>query len=184
MMISLRSSKIEILILDLNFDIPEYEHKINLSQNKLKTQNMLLTPQHRRSARVAARMQKTAQQEFNERVANGTMTKEELLNAPTCFRSFDEAEDAILAQSDEESEEEDEDEDDGALIEDPVLLRLIVSKLPPALVAAIIQQLIQELGDVEREIDDANMEEEEEEEEEDSIASRLLARRLKASRGW
>ena len=63
---------------------------------------MLLTPQHRRSARVAARMQKTAQQEFNERVANGTMTKEELLNAPTCLRSFDEAEDAILAQSDDE----------------------------------------------------------------------------------
>ena len=72
---------------------------------------MLLTPQHRRSARVAARMQKTAQQEFNERVANGTMTKEELLNAPTCFRSFDEAEDAILAQSDEESEEEDEEDE-------------------------------------------------------------------------
>ena len=41
-------------------------------------------------------MQKTVQQEFNERVANGTMTKEELLNAPTCLRSFDEAEDAIL----------------------------------------------------------------------------------------
>ena len=68
---------------------------------------MLLTPQHRRSARVASRMQKTVQQEFNERVANGTMTKEELLNAPTCLRSFDEAEDAILAQSDEESDEED-----------------------------------------------------------------------------
>ena len=59
---------------------------------------MLLTPQHRRSARVASRMQKTVQQEFNERVANGTMTKEELLNAPTCLRSFDEAEEAILAQ--------------------------------------------------------------------------------------
>ena len=68
---------------------------------------MLLTPQHRRSARVAARMQKSVQQDFNERVANGTMTKEELLNAPTCLRSFDEAEDAILAQSDEESDEED-----------------------------------------------------------------------------
>lgn len=72
---------------------------------------MLLTPQHRRSARVEARMQKTVQQEFNERVANGTMTKEELLNAPTCLRSFDEAEDAILAQSDEESEEESDEED-------------------------------------------------------------------------
>ena len=60
---------------------------------------MLLTPQHRRSARVEARMQKTVQQEFNERVANGTMTKEELLNAPTCLRSFDEAEEAILAQN-------------------------------------------------------------------------------------
>jgi len=158
---------------------------------------MLLTPQHRRSSRVAARMQKTAQQAFDEKIANGTMTKEALLNAPKCLRNFDEAEDAILAQSDEESEEEDEPSAlrqflngrfDGRLLpEDPVLLRLIVSKLPPALVAAIIQQLIQELGDVEREIDDANMaeeEEEEEEEEEDSIASRLLARRLKASRGW
>ena len=146
---------------------------------------MLLTPQHRRSSRVAARMQKTVQQDFNERVANGTMTKEELLNAPTCFRSFDEAEDAILAQSDEESEEEDEDEDDGALIEDPVLLRLIVSKLPPALVAAIIQQLIQEMEDLKKGIDDANAAEKEErhEKQEDSIASRVLARR-KASRGW
>ena len=63
---------------------------------------MLLTPQHRRSARVAARMQKTAQQEFNERVANGTMTKEELLNAPNCLRNFDEAEDAILEKDDGE----------------------------------------------------------------------------------
>jgi hypothetical protein len=32
------------------------------------------------------------------------MTKEELLNAPKCWRSFDEAEDAILARSDEESD--------------------------------------------------------------------------------
>lgn len=63
---------------------------------------MLLTPQHRRSARVEARMRKTAQQEFNERVMNGTMTKDELLRAPKCWRNFDEAEDAILAQSDEE----------------------------------------------------------------------------------
>ena len=163
---------------------------------------MLLTPQHRRSSRVAARMQKTAQQAFDEKIANGTMTKEALLNAPKCLRNFDEAEDAILAQSDEEDEDEDEDEDDdddddeaigndmSILVEDPVLLKLIVSKLPHALVAAIIQQLIQELDHVEREIDGANMaeeeeeEEEEEEKEEDSIASRLLARRLKASRGW
>jgi hypothetical protein len=67
---------------------------------------MLLTPQHRRSARVAAKMQKEAHKvafksehnDFIERVANGTMTKEELLNAPKCLRNFDEAEDAILAQ--------------------------------------------------------------------------------------
>ena len=91
--------EIEILIVDLNFGTPEYERKINLTQT-----DMLLTPQHRRSARVEARMQKTAQQEFNERVANGTMTKEELLNAPKCWRNFDEAEDAILARSDEESD--------------------------------------------------------------------------------
>ena len=113
---------------------------------------MLLTPQHRRSARVAARMQKTAQQEFNERVANGTMTKEELLNAPTCFRSFDEAEDAILAQSDEESEEETNTVPsalrlflDGRVLQKIHSLKLIVSKLPVPLVSAIIQQLIQEL---------------------------------------
>ena len=204
---------------------------------------MLLTPQHRRSARVAARMQKTAQQEFNERVANGTMTKEELLNAPTCFRSFDEAEDAILAQSDEESEEESDEEDscsstcackycdkkdptywrynsDGeyeyrsdwseddasppqrqvqeeedepsrkmrlflngrVLTEDPLLLKLIVSRLPTPLVSAIIQQLIKELEEAQEEEaqekeEEEKEEEEEEEEEEDSIASRLLKRR-------
>ena len=63
---------------------------------------MLLTPQHRRSARVEARMQKTVQQDFNERVANGTMSKEELLNAPNCLRNFDEAEDAILEKDDGE----------------------------------------------------------------------------------
>ena len=40
-------------------------------------------------------MQK-AQQLFNEKIANGTMTKEELENTPTCLRHFDEAEDAIL----------------------------------------------------------------------------------------
>ena len=161
---------------------------------------MLLTPQHRRSARVAARMQKTAQQEFNERVANGTMTKEELLNAPTCFRSFDEAEDAILAQSDEESEEEDEEDEPTrkmrlflngrVLTEDPLLLKLIVSRLPTPLVSAIIQQLINELEEAqaleeaqekeeeqEQEQEQEEEQEQEQEEEEDSIASRLLKRR-------
>lgn len=64
---------------------------------------MLLTPQHRRSLRIEARMQKTVQQDFNERVANGTMSKEELLNAPKCLRNFDEAEDAILAKDDGEN---------------------------------------------------------------------------------
>lgn len=207
---------------------------------------MLLAPQHRRSARIEARMQKRVQKDFNERVANGTMTKEELLNAPKCLRNFDEAEDAILAQhntswcgksqnneSEDDSEDESDDDefdnestesmgsnpegpvggeflwggDEGSvqntakvlrsprlaalftnghpLPEDPLLLRLIVSKLPVALVAAIIQQLILELDDVERGVDDANMDEEEEEEkEEDSIASRLLKRRLIESRGW
>ena len=149
---------------------------------------MLLTPQHRRSARVAARMQKTAQQEFNERVANGTMTKEELLNAPTCLRSFDEAEDAILAQSDEDSEEEDEPTrkvrlflEGCVLTEDPLVLKLIVSKLPAPLVSAIIQQLIKELEEAQQEEEKEEQEEEqeEEEEEEDSIASRLLKRRRK-----
>lgn len=61
---------------------------------------MLLTPQHRRSARVAAKMQKTPQQAFDEKIANGTMSKEELLNAPKCLRNFDEAEEAILAKDD------------------------------------------------------------------------------------
>ena len=158
---------------------------------------MLLTPQHRRSARVAARMQKTAQQEFNERVANGTMTKEELLNAPTCFRSFDEAEDAILAQSDEESEEEDEEDEptrkirlflEGCVLtEDPLVLKLIVSKLPTPLVSAIIQQLIKELEEAQQEEEKEEEEEEEQEEEEqeeDSIASRLLKRRrMESTRG-
>ena len=154
---------------------------------------MLLTPQHRRSSRVAGRMRMTAQQEFNVRVANGTMTKEELLNVPTCFRNFDEAEDAILAQSDEESEEEEqEDEDeptrkvrlflDGRVVtEDPVILKLIVSKIPTPLIACIIQQLIEEMEDLKKGMDDANAAEKEEihEIEEDSIASRLLRRRRK-----
>ncbi len=37
-----------------------------------------------------------AQQLFNEKIANGTMTKEELENTPIYLRHFDEAEDAIL----------------------------------------------------------------------------------------
>ena len=146
---------------------------------------MLLTPQHRRSARVAARMQKTVQQDFNERVANGTMTKEELLNAPTCLRSFDEAEDAILAQSDEEEDEPSRKMrlflNGRVLTEDPLLLKLIVSRLPTPLVSAIIQQLIKELEEAQQEEEQEEQEEEqeEEEEEEDSIASRLLKRRRK-----
>ena len=150
---------------------------------------MLLTPQHRRSARIAARMQKTAQQEFNERVANGTMTKEELLNAPTCFRSFDEAEDAILAQSDEEEDEPSRKMrlflNGRVLTEDPLVLKLIVSRLPTPLVSAIIQQLINELEEAQaleeaqekEEEEEQEEEEEEQEEEEDSIAARLLKRR-------
>ena len=63
---------------------------------------MLLTPQHRRSSRVAARMQKEAQRVFNEKIANGTMSKEELLNTPKCLRNFDEEEDAILEKDDGE----------------------------------------------------------------------------------
>ena len=152
---------------------------------------MLLTPQHRRSARVAARMQKTVQQDFNERVANGTMTKEELLNAPTCLRSFDEAEDAILAQSDEEEDEPTRKVKrllkGRVLTEDPLVLKLIVSKLPTPLVSAIVQQLILEMKDLEREIDDAKTADEVDavlEEEEDSIASRLLKRRrMERARG-
>lgn len=68
---------------------------------------MLLTPQHRRSARIESRMQKTAQQLFNEKIANGTMTKEELFNTPTCLRNFDEAEDAILENENTDDESED-----------------------------------------------------------------------------
>ena len=148
---------------------------------------MLLTPQHRRSSRVAARMQKTAQQAFDEKIANGTMTKEALLNTPKCLRNFDEAEDAILAQSDEESEEDEPTRkmrlflNGRVLTEDPLLLKLIVSRLPTPLVSAIIQQLINELEEAQaleeaQELEEQE-EEEEEEEEEDSIASRLLKRR-------
>ena len=68
---------------------------------------MLLTPQHRRSSRVSRRAAtKTAQQIFDEKIANGTMTKEELERTPTSLRHFDEAEDAILGLLDEESDEE------------------------------------------------------------------------------
>ena len=119
---------------------------------------------------------------FSERVANGTMTKEELLNAPEWLRDFDEAEDAILAQPDENPEEELEQTrkmrlflDGRVLTEDPVLLKLIVSKLPVPLVSAIIEQLIKEL----EEATVTAEAQEEEEEEEDSIASRLLKRRRK-----
>ena len=119
---------------------------------------------------------------FSERVANGTMTKEELLNAPEWLRDFDEAEDAILAQPDENPEEELEQTrkmrlflDGRVLTEDPVLLKLIVSKLPVPLVSAVIEQLIKEL----EEATVTAEAQEEEEEEEDSIASRLLKRRRK-----
>ena len=68
---------------------------------------MLLTPQHRRSSRVSRRAAtKTAQQIFDEKIASGTMTKEELERTPTSLRHFDEAEDAILGLLDEESDEE------------------------------------------------------------------------------
>jgi len=43
-----------------------------------------------------------AQQLFNEKIANGTMTKEELENTPTCLRNFDEAEAAIYAKADQD----------------------------------------------------------------------------------
>ena len=72
---------------------------------------MLLTPQHRRSSRVSRRAAtKTAQQIFDEKIASGTMTKEELERTPTSLRHFDEAEDAILGLLDEESDEESDDE--------------------------------------------------------------------------
>ena len=138
---------------------------------------------------------------FSERVANGKVTKEELLNAPEWLRDFDEAEDAILAQSHEEPEEELESTrktrlflEGCVLTEDPLVLKLIVSKLPAPLVSAIIQQLIKELEEAQQEEEkekeeeeqgeeeqeeEQEEEEEEEEEEEDSIASRLLKRRRK-----
>ena len=134
---------------------------------------------------------------FSERVVNGKVTKEELLNAPEWLRDFDEAEDAILAQSHEEPEEELESTrktrlflEGCVLTEDPLVLQLIVSKLPAPLVSAIIQQLIKELEEAqeeeaqEEEEEEEKEEEEEEEEEEDSIASRLLKRRrMERTRG-
>jgi len=136
---------------------------------------------------------------FSERVANGKVTKEELLNAPDWLRDFDEAEDAILAQPDEKPEEELESTrktrlflEGCVLTEDPFVLKLIVSKLPAPLVSAIIEQLIKELEEAQQEEEkekeeeqeeeqeeEEQEEEEEEEEEEDSIASRLLKRRRK-----
>ena len=68
---------------------------------------MLLTPQHRRSSRVSRKAAaKTAQQIFDEKIANGTMTKEELESTPTRLRHFDEAEDAILGLLDEDDDDE------------------------------------------------------------------------------
>jgi len=43
-----------------------------------------------------------AQQLFNEKIASGTMTMEELENTPTCLRHFDEAEAAIYAKADQD----------------------------------------------------------------------------------
>ena len=43
----------------------------------------------------ASNSPKSEQQEFDEKVASGKMTAEELANAPTALRHFDEAEDAI-----------------------------------------------------------------------------------------
>ena len=57
---------------------------------------MLLTPQHRRSSRVSRRAAvKTAQQIFDEKIASGNMTKEELESTPAGLRHFDEREEAI-----------------------------------------------------------------------------------------
>ena len=44
-----------------------------------------------------------AQQLFNEKIANGTMTKEELENTPSCLRHFDELEATIYAKADQAS---------------------------------------------------------------------------------
>ena len=139
---------------------------------------------------------------FSARVAKGKVTKEELLNAPEWLRDFDSIyEDAILAQSHEEPEEELESTrktrlflEGCVLTEDPLVLQLIVSKLPAPLISAIIQQLIKELEETQQEEEKQEEEEEEEEQEEeeqeeeeqeeDSIASRLLKRRrMERTRG-
>ena len=142
---------------------------------------------------------------FSERVANGKVTKEELLNAPEWLRELWPiiAEDAILAQSHEEPEEELESTrktrlflEGCVLTEDPLVLKLIVSKLPAPLISAIIQQLIKELEEAQQEEEKEKEkeeqeeeekeeeEQEEEEQEEDSIASRLLKRRrMERTRG-
>ena len=119
---------------------------------------------------------------FSERVANGKVTKEELLNAPEWLRDFDEAEDAILAQSHEEPEEELESTrktrlflEGCVLTEDPLVLKLIVSKLPAPLVSAIIQQLIKELEEAQQE--------EEKEKEEEEQGGRRARRRARRRRG-
>lgn len=97
--ISLAKLKIEKLI---SLFIISITKDTNISKYNDKHTNMLLTPQHRRSSRIESKMQKEAQRVFNEKIANGTMSKEELLNTPKCLRNFDEAEDAILEKDDGE----------------------------------------------------------------------------------
>lgn len=99
MTISLAKLKIEKLI---SLFIISITKDTNISKYNDKHTNMLLTPQHRRSSRIESKMQKEAQRVFNEKIANGTMSKEELLNTPKCLRNFDEAEDAILEKDDGE----------------------------------------------------------------------------------
>ena len=94
--------KIEKLILLSVISITKHKQISKYHKPKTKKTKMLLTPQHRRSSRVAARMQKEAQRVFNEKIANGTMSKEELLNTPKCLRNFDEEEEAILEKDDGE----------------------------------------------------------------------------------
>ena len=43
-----------------------------------------------------------AQQLFDDKIASGTMTKEELENTPSCLRHFDELEAAIYAKADQD----------------------------------------------------------------------------------
>ena len=136
---------------------------------------------------------------FSERVANGKVTKEELLNAPEWLRASWAliVEDAILAAREPEEPEEELEStrktrlflEGCVLTEDPLVLKLIVSKLPAPLVSAIIQQLIKELEEAQQEEEkeeeeQEEEEQEEEEQEEDSIASRLLKRRrMERTRG-